>query len=187
MDLYVIQMLQFYLVLHRNSKSVSGNMREVCRVLIKSSQTTAGKHYMWRTDRIYIILFIHYNDAAADIVSGDQIYHGHIFTDFDILSGQCLSKKCLSDLLSCHIFIKEDSWLGMCTFSGECKLAVLIALEGDVMADKIADNAVGASDHEFHSFFIVFVVTCTHGILEVVLIIPLTAKHTDAALCKEGV
>ena len=75
----------------------------------------------------------------------------------------------------------------MCTFSGECKLAVFIALENNIMSEKITDNAVGAPDHEFHSFFIVFVVTCTHGILEVVLIIPLTAEHTDAALCKEGV
>ena len=86
-DLHVIQMFEYYLMFHCDSETVTGDVREVGGVFVKSAETAAGKDYVWRADRIYVILLIHDNNAATDVVFGDQIDHGHVFADFNIVSG----------------------------------------------------------------------------------------------------
>ena len=75
----------------------------------------------------------------------------------------------------------------MCAFSGECEFAICITFEGDIVADEIADDAVGTADHEVYGFFVVFVMACTHGVFKIVVIVFFSAEHADSALCKKGI
>ena len=132
MNLYVIQMFKYHLMFHGNSKSVTCDMWKVGRIFIKATKTAACQNYVWCADRIYLILFIHDDHAATDVVFGNNIDHGHVLTDFNIVSCQCLIQKCLRDLFTSNIFIKKDSWLGMCTFSGEVQFTCFCSFECDI-------------------------------------------------------
>ena len=92
MNLYVIKMFKNDLMFHRNSKAVTGNMRKVRGVLIKASKSTACQYNVGRMYRVNLILLIHDNHTAANIVVRNQIDHRHVFTDFDVISGACLFK-----------------------------------------------------------------------------------------------
>ena len=110
-DLHVIQMFEYYLMFHCNSETVTGDVREVGGVFVKSAETAAGKDYIWRADRIYVILLIHDNNTATDVVLCDQIDHGHVFADLDVVPSLGFAQECLSDLFACDILVKKDSWL----------------------------------------------------------------------------
>ena len=92
MNLYVIKMFKNDLMFHRNSETVTGNMREVRGILIKASKSAACQYNVERMYRVNLILLIHDNYTAADIVVRNQIDHRHVFADFDIISGACLFK-----------------------------------------------------------------------------------------------
>ena len=96
---------------HCDSETVTGDVREVGGVFVKSAETAAGKDYIWRADRIYVILLIHDDNTAADVVLCDQIDHGHVFADLDVVPSLGFAQECLSDLFACDILVKKDSWL----------------------------------------------------------------------------
>ena len=131
-NLYVIQMFKYYLMFHGNSKSVTCNMREVGGVFVKTSETTTCQNNVWCSDRIYFILLIHDDYPATDVVFGNDIDHGHIFADFNIVSCQCLIQKSLCDLFTGNIFIEKDSRLRMCSFSGEIQFSRLCSFKCNI-------------------------------------------------------
>ena len=75
----------------------------------------------------------------------------------------------------------------MCTFSGKIKFSVRSSRKCNIALKKITDDAVGAADHKINRFFVIFVMSCTHGIFKVIIIIVFSAQHADTALCKERI
>ena len=75
----------------------------------------------------------------------------------------------------------------MCTFSCKIKFSVRSSRKCNIALKKITDDAVGTADHKINRFFVIFVMSCTHGIFKVIIIIVFSAQHADTALCKEGI
>ena len=172
---------------HCNTKSVSGNMRIVGRILEKTPDTTACQHNKLGTDRINIIFCIHCNHTAADLVFRYDIYHRHILTDFNIFFCLYLIQKRLRNLFSGNVLMEEDSWSGVCTFSCKCKLAILCTHKIYISPQQITDDIVGTSDHQIDRSFIIFIMPCTHGVFKIVLVIIFTTQHADTALCQKRI
>ena len=84
MDLHVIHVLQLNAMLARNATRISGEAREVRRVLVEATDA-AGRHDCEaRANAIRIALRIFCDNAAAHIVLLDDVDHSRVRANLDV-------------------------------------------------------------------------------------------------------
>ena len=72
----------------------------------------------------------------------------------------------------------------MSSLARRSKRAVGISGKVDADCDKLGNHFARASYHTFNCVGVVQVMTCTHSVVEVRLVIVLALQHTYSALCK---
>ena len=148
---------------------ISCQMWKICRMLVRSTDSAACKDCILRIDfacSIFILCF----DSHTFPIFNDYIRHLCIFIYFYILKLLYLHKQLASDLFSCHIFMKQDSRSGMCTFSCICKFSVLL-FKFYTVFHKIINNISGIADHNIHRFFPVLIMSCLHRVFKITVIV----------------
>ena len=145
-------------------------MREVCGVLITSTDTTACKNRILGTDVHDPAILCFSDNTCTMSVLYNNICHGRIFINRYIRKLFHLRKQLAGDLFSRHIFMKQDSRSGMCAFSCIGKFSVLL-FKFYTVFHKIINNISGITDHNIHRFFPVLIMSGLHRVFEITVIV----------------
>ena len=124
-------------------------MREVCRVLITSTDTTACKNRILGMDVHALAILCLSDNTRTMSVLYNNICHGRIFINRYIRKLFHLCKKFARNLLSCDILVKKDSWSGMCPFS--CiKKFITVMSKINTIADQVMNNLLRTANHNIN-------------------------------------
>ena len=67
-------------------------------------------------------------------------------------------------------------------FARKLKIAVFIALKINAVCDELIDDMLRGTEHDIHGLLVVFIVSGTHGVLKIAVIVLVVQQHTHAAL-----
>ena len=83
--------------------------------------------------------------------------------------------------------MEADTRLRMCSFLCIGKTSVFVSLKFHTISDQIIDDIPAATDHDIDTFLAVFIMTGTHRILKIGIIVVLVPQYTDTALCQHRI
>ena len=123
MNLYIIQMFQPYSVLLGDAQGISRQMRIIGRMFIEPADASTCKDRVWRPDHKPIPCGVFRNDPRTLLILYYNICHSSILHDRHIFKQTHLCQQSACYLLSCYIFMEQDTRSGVSSFS--CKLIIL--------------------------------------------------------------
>ena len=109
-----------------NIKCISGQMREICGMLITTSNSTACKNSLISVDiNLFMFRCFSLNPGTCPL-GNEDVSHRRIFHNLDIFTCLYLCKKLTCDFFTSNIFMKQNSRSGMGAFSCVQKFTIFL-------------------------------------------------------------
>ena len=184
MDLYIIQMLQTNVMFFRYFQCISCQMREICGMLVQPADSSTCQNGIICINRGLFTTFRLHGDSRTFSVFLKNVCHGRIFVNCYVILFPYPRQQLTGDLFSCHICMKQNSRSGVCPLSCVGKrFSVLFKFYS--ISYQIFNDFSRTADHNIDRFFPVFIMTGSHRIFKITVIILFIPEYTDSALCQK--
>ena len=159
MNLYIINIPQFYTMLNSDGNTVSGKMPEVGGMPIGSTYASGGQYHLSGGNLFYGSVFHFDHGTITYIVLFNHIQESHILHNGNVISLFCLCQQMTGDFLSGHILVEYNTIPAVGSFSGVNQISITVSLEINAKACQFLHNRLGGTNHNIHGFFIVFIMS----------------------------